>query len=132
MSLRKSPRMTPALLAATRRNARRSTGPRTSAGKQVSRFNSLKHGGYAALRHHPETMRRLGEDPGTFERFKQQITAALGPDGARSAARIEDVARKYWCRERLALAKRRRVRSASRRVGTPQVQPGMSSVDIAA
>ena len=50
MALRKSPQLTPRLLAANRRNARRSTGPRTSAGKHNSKMNALKHGGYAALR----------------------------------------------------------------------------------
>jgi len=33
--------------AASRANAQKSTGPRTSAGKAVSRFNALKHGIYA-------------------------------------------------------------------------------------
>ena len=47
MSLRKSPTLTPASLAARRQNSNKSTGPRTPAGKQVSRFNALKHGVYA-------------------------------------------------------------------------------------
>src|SRR5271155_2336549 len=33
--------------AANRLNAQKNTGPRTSAGKAVSRFNALKHGIYA-------------------------------------------------------------------------------------
>jgi hypothetical protein len=49
MSLRKSPQLTPALLVANRRNPTRSTGRRTPAGKQDSKVNALKHGGYAAL-----------------------------------------------------------------------------------
>ena len=44
MSLRKSPTRTPALLAANRRNAQKSTGPRTRRGKAWSRLNHLKHG----------------------------------------------------------------------------------------
>ncbi len=44
MSLRKSPTLTPALLAANRRNAKRSTGPRTARGKAVSRLNRMKDG----------------------------------------------------------------------------------------
>jgi len=39
MSLRKSPRLSPELLAAKRRNARRSTGPSTPAGKQDSNMS---------------------------------------------------------------------------------------------
>ncbi len=45
MSLRKSPTLTPALLAATRRNAAKSTGPRTARGKAWSCLNHMKHGG---------------------------------------------------------------------------------------
>jgi hypothetical protein len=45
MSLRKSPTLTPALLAANRRNSKKSTGPRTGRGKAWSRLNNLQHGG---------------------------------------------------------------------------------------
>ena len=44
MSLRKSPTLTPALLASNRRNARKSTGPRTARGKAWSRLNRLRSG----------------------------------------------------------------------------------------
>ena len=47
MSLRKSPTLTPALLASNRRNARQSTGPRTARGKAQSRLNGLKEGRYS-------------------------------------------------------------------------------------
>ena len=47
MSLRKSPTLTPALLAANRRNAKKSTGPRTAQGKAWSRMNRLTHGNYS-------------------------------------------------------------------------------------
>ena len=61
MSLRKSPTLTPALLAANRRNAQKSTGPRTARGKAWSRLNRLRHGGrspqfhdfFNALHHAP-------------------------------------------------------------------------------
>ena len=44
MSLRKSPTLTAALLASNRRNAKKSTGPRTARGKAVSRLNRLWDG----------------------------------------------------------------------------------------
>ena len=44
MPLRKSPARTPALLAANRQNAQKSTGPRTARGKAWSRLNRLWHG----------------------------------------------------------------------------------------
>ena len=50
MSLRKFPTMTPARLEANRRNARKSTGPRTAQGKSQSRLNSLREGNRSALR----------------------------------------------------------------------------------
>ena len=49
MSLRKSPTLTPARLEANRRNAQKSTGPRTARGKSQSRMNSLRTGGHFAL-----------------------------------------------------------------------------------
>ena len=44
MSLRKSPTLTPALLAANRSNAGKSTGPRTAQGKAWSRLNGFQYG----------------------------------------------------------------------------------------
>jgi hypothetical protein len=44
MSLRKSPTLTPALLASNRRNAQKSSGPRTAQGKAWSRLNHLRYG----------------------------------------------------------------------------------------
>jgi len=45
VSLRKSPTRTPALLAANRRNAQKSTGPRTALGKAWSCRNHFRTGG---------------------------------------------------------------------------------------
>jgi len=49
MSLRKSPTLTPARLAANRRNALISTGPRTACGKAWSRLNGLRSGTRSVL-----------------------------------------------------------------------------------
>ena len=48
MALRKNP-MSPARLKANRRNAQKSTGPRTARGKSQSRLNSLRSGGRSRL-----------------------------------------------------------------------------------
>jgi hypothetical protein len=48
MLLRKSP-LTPARLEANRRNAQKSTGPRTPRGKSQSRMNALRSGGRSRL-----------------------------------------------------------------------------------
>jgi len=50
MPLRKSPTLTPALLEACRRNAQKSTGPRTAQGKANMRMNALRKGGRSRLR----------------------------------------------------------------------------------
>lgn len=44
MSLRKSPCLTPALLASNRRNSQKSSGPRTALGKAWSRLNHVREG----------------------------------------------------------------------------------------
>ncbi len=49
MSLRKFPTLTPARLAANRRNAQKSTGPRTAWGKAWSRLNGLRSGTRSVL-----------------------------------------------------------------------------------
>jgi hypothetical protein len=79
MSLRKSPQLTPVLLAAARRNAQHPTGPRSAAAKQNPKLNGLKHGRYAL----PETLRlaslrwvALDEDPEEFKCLKQIPVAA--------------------------------------------------------
>lgn len=51
MSLRKPFTMTPARIAANRRNAEKSTGPRTARGKAQSRMNGLREGGRSRLYH---------------------------------------------------------------------------------
>jgi hypothetical protein len=45
-------------LAASRTNARKSTGPRTGAGKERSRENAFKHGLYAALGPDPDALQK--------------------------------------------------------------------------
>jgi hypothetical protein len=49
MSPCKSPTLAPARIEANRRNAKKSTGPRTARGKSQSQINSLRTGGRSAL-----------------------------------------------------------------------------------
>lgn len=56
--LRRSPRLTPASLAARRANALKSTGPRTEAGKARVALNPLRHGRYAV--NLPDRLTRAG------------------------------------------------------------------------
>ena len=82
MSLRKSPQLTPGLLAAARRNAQHSTGPRSPAAKQNVKLNALKHGAYVTDENRRLAMQALGEDPQEFENLKQELMSALGPGDA--------------------------------------------------
>jgi hypothetical protein len=104
MSLRKSPQLTPALLAAARQNAQHSTGPRSAAAKQNSKLNALKHGGYVSDENRRQAMLALGEDPQEFENLKQELMSALGPGDALWEKQIEDLTWLYCRRERLERA----------------------------
>jgi len=79
MALRKSPTLTPGLLEACRRNAQKSTGPRTVRGMAQTRMNALRGGGRSRL------WREFAEDlfyapPGGVERAVREL---LTPELAR-------------------------------------------------
>jgi hypothetical protein len=112
MSLRKSPELTPKLLAAARQNAQHSTGPRSPAAKQNSKLNALKHGQRASPENHHQVMLALGEDPQEFEDLKQELMTAYGPGDALWERQIDDLARLYWRRERLERAQEGLMRRA--------------------
>jgi hypothetical protein len=107
MSLRKSPQLTLQLLAAARQNAQHSTGPRSPAAKQNSKFNPLKHGEYARDEDQRQSRLRgmaLGEDPEQLQTLTQELMSAFGPGDALWEKQIEDLAWLYWRRERLERA----------------------------
>jgi hypothetical protein len=66
--------VTPAKRAANRANAQKSTGPRTAAGKKVSRLNGLRHGLRAELVVVPQL-----EDAGEWEAHRAGIVESLAP-----------------------------------------------------
>jgi hypothetical protein len=92
------------LLAATRGNARRSTGPRSAAGKQNSKLNALKHGAYVSFENQRESMQALGEDPERFEALSEELRSAFAPGDALQERQVEDLAWLYWRRERVERA----------------------------
>ncbi|MGA9056420.1 MAG: hypothetical protein WB763_07900 [Terriglobia bacterium] len=104
MSLRKSPQLTPALLAAARHNAQHSTGPRSPAAKQNIKLNALKHGARVSEENRCLAMLALGEDPQEFENLKQELMSALTPGDALWEKQIDDLTWLYWRRERLERA----------------------------
>ncbi len=70
-------------IAANRANARKSTGPKTQVGKQVSRRNSLIHGLTA------EVLLLDHEDPAEFQALRDAIYAAYLPPVRRDAVDLE-------------------------------------------
>ncbi|HEV2546624.1 MAG TPA: hypothetical protein VGU20_04755 [Stellaceae bacterium] len=68
---------------ANRRNARRSTGPRTAQGKRSSRMNALRHGLTA------QHVTVFDETEADFRRFHRQLMRVLRPEGAMEAQLAE-------------------------------------------
>ncbi len=92
---------------ANRRNAQRSTGPRTSEGKAVSRYNALKHGilAQAVL----PAFLEGGESREEFENLLGSLRADLAPASSVEEMLVEQVAVGYW---RLGRALRSEVATA--------------------
>jgi len=93
MPLVKSPRMTPAKLAANRANARKCTGPRTPEGKRRVMLNALKHGRYART----EKLIEGGADSGLLDWIRAQIVACYQPQGERGRRTTEQLTREVYC-----------------------------------
>ena len=81
---------------ANRTNAKRSTGPRTSEGKAVSRLNAAKHGLTA------QTLVLPGEDPASFATLRDDVLADFQPSSAVETHLAEHVASLLWRLRRLA------------------------------
>jgi len=79
VSLRKSPTLTPARLEANRRNARKSTGPRTAQGKAQSRLNGLRTGDHSRF-YRAATKALLWAEPCSVDAVAKAI---LTPEQAR-------------------------------------------------
>ena len=82
--------MTARATEANRRNAVKSTGPRTAEGKAAVSLNRLGHGltGRAPL--------VPGEDPAEYERLRQGLTDQLAPQGVLEQALVDRAAGCLW------------------------------------
>jgi len=76
-----------AKLEANRRNAGRSTGPRTEAGKKKVRWNALKHGLTAKTTLVPGL-----EDPKEYRKLRKGFLKAFKPKGAVEASLVQELA----------------------------------------
>ena len=104
MSLRKPPTLTPALLAANRRNAQRSTGPRTEEGKRRVILNGLKHG--LRSRDFRESLVKSGEGTALVDRNFLFLTLYLLPQRRYEVHRIAHFIRMLWSATRWGLCQR--------------------------
>jgi hypothetical protein len=84
----------PKQLEANRRNAQRSTGPRTPAGKERVKFNALRHGLLAKSVILP--IRSRSEKQNHFDALLAQLIDELKPVGILEDMLVEKIAVSYW------------------------------------
>jgi hypothetical protein len=80
-------------LSANRRNAAKSTGPKTVKGKQLTRRNALKHGLFADLYRNLEF---LGEDPKEFHKLFEGLRQQYQPFGTAEELLVQRATRCLW------------------------------------
>lgn len=90
----------PAQIAANRRNAQNSTGPKTTNGKASSRRNALKHGLTA------ETCLLPGETLADFEYLRARLVLEFTPSTAIDEILVERLAGLLWRLRRVGLFER--------------------------
>jgi len=106
----------PARIAANRRNAQRSTGPRTPEGKERSALNAMRHGILA-------DKYVIAKDEDTRQQFDAlhlRLTQHFLPTNIMETILVERIAISYWRMRRLALAEAADIARLQARVG-PQM-----------
>ena len=93
--------LTPRQLESRRENARKSTGPRTAAGKRRVALNALKYGYYTGPNTMEQSMVQLGEDPREFHAFRLQLIASRQPADAVERMLVEDIVMLAWKKRRI-------------------------------
>ena len=86
---------------ANRQNAQKSTGPKTQAGKDRSRFNGLVHGLRA------ESLIIPGEDQSKFDEHLERLSNAWNPQDEMEEGLVEQIAVNQWKLARLDRAEAR-------------------------
>lgn len=77
-------------LEANRRNAKRSTGPRTVTGKSIASKNATRHGFYATAVLLPD------EDRDEFVRFARRLVEAYRPSGMLEEEHVRTIIETRW------------------------------------
>ena len=98
MSLVKSPKLTPAKLAANQTNALRSVGPVTPEGRLRAQVSNLRHALYVLA---PENiLETLGESAVQFEIFEEKLTEQWQPIDAFQRSLVRRIVHNSWRLER--------------------------------
>jgi hypothetical protein len=88
-----------------RRNAKKSTGPKTARGKGHSRYNAVTTGGYAMGLIHGENFR-------AYEKLKADIHERFSPVGMFEEILVEQIARTTWRLPRVKAAETAHIEKA--------------------
>ena len=110
---------TEAQINANRQNSRNSTGPRTEAGRNRSRFNAVKHGFRAEKAILPD------EDPAALHERLDDWTADLQPRNSVEQYLVERGVRLSWQLDRVT-------RAQDARTSTPIVEGGIEEAELRA
>lgn len=114
----------PAQIAANRRNARRSTGPRSAEGKAVSSRNATRH---AVL---SENVAASGEDAAIFENLRSGLVAEFDPQTAMETLFVERIAVLFWRERQLVNSEASMLSEASQGITRgPYIAPTLRLVD---
>jgi hypothetical protein len=106
---------------ANRRNARRSTGPRSEAGKQRSSMNALKHGLDA------QTVVLPGEDESAYQSRLEAWTADCPPRDVLEQALLEQATRLSWQLDRADRVQAAQLTERIQLAATAETPPGVDA-----
>jgi len=96
---------TPAQVAASQANGKKSKGPKTPEGKARVSLNALKTGAYAKTdKARREIMLRKGENPGDFEQLHEEFTEEWQPGYVTEAMLVKTIAEKSYDKAQLRAA----------------------------
>jgi hypothetical protein len=111
---------------ANRRNALHSTGPTTPKGKQVSRFNALKHGSRAK-----ELIIPGQEDPAEFEAILRELCEDWEPEGHTELYLVEQIALAEWRLRRVQRAELGEIRGQTARRMASEAREVEEKIELA-
>ena len=95
----KSRKVTPRMAGANRKNAKKSTGPRTPRGKKQVAYNALRHGLYA--KPSLDFMLAAGEDPKELRQILAGLRESFHPFTPAQDMLVEDLAMLRWQNRRI-------------------------------